>query len=113
MKPDTQTSHSADPAGRRTFSAPGSPGVNTARLRAEIQHQEAKLRVFKLFLLLLGLSLVVFLISSAVVYRNELRRKSERLASAKQDIAELQSSLSDASLSPYRRAGILVRIVNL
>ena len=71
------------------------------------------MRVFRLFLLLLGLSLAVFLIAAAVSYRRESKQKAERLATVKQAIAELQSSLADESLTPYRRAGLLVQIVNL
>ena len=70
------------------------------------------MRVFRLFLLLLGISLAVFLIAAAVSYHRESKRKAERLASVKQTIAELQSSLADESLTPYRRAGLLVQIVN-
>ena len=70
------------------------------------------MRVFRLFLLLLALSLAVFLIAAAVSYHRESKRKAERLTSAKQAIAELQSSLADESLTPYQRAGLLVQIVN-
>ena len=71
------------------------------------------MRVFRLFLLLLGVSLAVFLIAAAVSYHRESKQKAEHLAAVKQAIAELQSSLDDVSLSPYQRAGLLVRIVNL
>ena len=70
------------------------------------------MRVFRLFLLLLGVSLAVFLIAAGVSYHRESKQKSQRLADAKQTLAELESALADDSLTPYRRAGILVRIVN-
>jgi len=69
------------------------------------------MRVFRLFLLLLGLSLAVFLIAAAVSYHRELREKAARLAAAKQTLAGLESSLADESLTPYQRAGLLVQIV--
>ena len=71
------------------------------------------MRVFRLFLLLLGISLAVFLIAAAVSYHRESKQKAERLAAVKQTLAELESSLADESLTPYQRAGLLVRIVNL
>ena len=71
------------------------------------------MRVFRLFLLLLGVSLAVFLVAAAVSYHRESKQKAARLVAVKQAIAELQSSLADESLTPYQRAGLLVRIVNL
>ena len=71
------------------------------------------MRVFKLFLLLLGLSVAIFLISAAVAYRKESKLHAERLAAAKQAVAGVESSLADESLTPYQRASLLVRLVNL
>ena len=112
MKPAPQN-RPADAISRRPFPVTGNPGINTARLRAEIQHQEARMRVFRLFLLLLGVSVAVFLILAVVSYHAETKRKAERLAEVKQAISRLESSLADDSLSPYRRAGLLVELVNL
>jgi len=70
------------------------------------------MRVFRLFLLLLGVSLAVFLVAAAVSYRRESKLHAERLAAAKQTLAGLESALADESLTPYQRAGLLVKIVN-
>ena len=82
------------------------------RLRAELQHEEAKLRIFKIFIALFVLCAGAFLVYSLVSYRAESNEKAKRLSAAKETLAELESGLADASLSPYARASLLVRIVN-
>ena len=82
------------------------------RLRAELQHEEAKRRIFKIFIALFVLCAGAFLVYSLISYRAESNEMAKRLSAAKETLAELESGLADASLSPYARAALLVRIVN-
>jgi formylglycine-generating enzyme required for sulfatase activity len=113
MNPKSDTSRPAAASGKaRPFFPPGSTGASTMRLRAELQHEEAKMRIFKIFMALFVLCVGAFLVYSAISYSSESAAKKKRLATAKQALAELESGLSDASLTPYGRASLLVRIVN-
>jgi len=113
-KTDTHTSRPATASGRpKPFFPPGSTGASTMRLRAELQHEEAKLRIFKIFMALLVICVAAFLVYSVVSWRAESSAKAKRLAAAKQSLAEQESGLTDASLSPHDRAALLVRIVNI
>ena len=111
-KPDKQVSGTATSGRTKPFFPPGSTGATTMRLRAELQHEEAKLRIFKIFIVLFVLCVVSFLVYSGISYRAESRAKAKRLAEAKQTLAELESGFADASLSPHDRAALFVRIVN-
>ncbi len=111
-KPD-DTARSASASGKaKPFFPPGSTGVSPMRLRAELQHEEAKLRIFKIFMALFVLCVGAFLVYSVVSYRAESNEKAKRLSAAKESLARLESGLADASLTPYGRAALLVRIVN-
>ena len=115
MNPKSDSDNTSRPAasGRaKPFFPPGSTGLNTMRLRAELQHEEAKLRIFKIFIALFVLCAGAFLVYSLVSYRAESNEKAKRLSAAKETLAKLESGLADASLSPYARASLLVRIVN-
>jgi len=107
--PDKQT---PGPGSGKAFFPPGSTGATTMRLRAELQHEEAKLRIFKIFMALFVICVGAFLVYSGISYHNESREKARRLDAAKQALAELESGLADPSLSPYGRAALLVRIIN-
>ena len=113
-KSDHQASGSASASGTaKPFFPPGSTGLNSMRLRAELQHEEAKMRIFKIFLALFVLCVGAFLVYSGISYCRESKVKGERLAAAKQRLAELESGLADASLSAHDRAALLVRIFNV
>ena len=113
MNPNPDNTSRPAASGRpKPFFPPGSTGATTMRLRAELQHEEAKLRIFKIFMVLLVLCVGGFLVYSFLVWRAESGEKAKRLAAAKQTVAELESGLADTSLSPYGRAVLLVRIVN-
>ena len=112
-KPDNQASgNAADSKKAKPFFPPGSTGASTMRLRAELQHEEAKMRIFKIFMLLFVLCVGAFLVYSGISYHAESKAKAKRLDAAKRTLAELESGLSDASLSPHDRAALLVRIAN-
>ena len=96
----------------KPFFPPGSTGLNSMHLRAELQHEEAKLRIFKIFIALFVLCVGAFLVYSAFAYVSESKAQAERLDAAQQKLAELESGLADASLTPYNRAALLVRILN-
>ena len=107
------TSKPASSGTAKPFFPPGSTGVSTMRLRAELQHEEAKLRIFKIFMALFVLCVGAFLVYSVISYRAESNEKAKRLSTAKESLAKLESGLADASLTPYGRAALLVRIVNV
>ena len=112
-KPDKQVSGTAASGRTKPFFPPGSTGATTMRLRAELQHEEAKLRIFKIFMALFVLCVGAFLVYGGFSYFAESKAKEKRLDAAKQTLTELESALADASLSPYDRAALLVRIVNV
>ncbi len=102
----------AAPKKAKPFFPPGSTGLNSTHLRAELQHEEAKLRIFKIFIALFVLCVGAFLVYSAFAYVSESKANAERLAAAQRKLAELESGLADASLTPYKRADLLVRVLN-
>lgn len=113
MNPNPDSSSRSAASGKpKPFFPPGSTGATTMRLRAELQHEEAKLRIFKIFMVLFVLCVGTFLVYSGISYYRESKAKAKRLDAAKQALVELESGLADPSLSPYGRAALLVRIVN-
>lgn len=71
------------------------------------------MRIFKLFLTLHGICVAAFLVCAGVSHWAKTNNeKTRRLTAAKQELAKLESELADASLSPYGRATLLVRMVN-
>ena len=110
--PGNKSGHVAAPKKAKPFFPPGSTGASTMRLRAELQHEEAKLRIFKIFIVLFVLCVGAFLVYSAFAYVSESKAKAERLDAARQKLAELESGLTNASLTPYQRAELLVRVLN-
>ena len=113
MKPNPDSSSRPAASGKpKPFFPPGSTGATTMRLRAELQHEEAKLRIFKIFMVLFVLCVGAFLVYSGISYYRESKAKAKRLDEAKQTLANLESGLADALLSPHDRAALLVRIVN-
>ncbi len=113
MNPNSDTSRPASSGRPKPFFPPGSTGATTMRLRAELQHEEAKLRIFKIFMALFVLCVVAFLVYSGIAYYSESKANAKRLSAAKQSLATLESGLADASLSPHDRAALLVRVVNV
>ena len=114
MNPNPDSSSRPAASGKaKPFFPPGSTGATTMRLRAELQHEEAKLRIFKIFMALFVLCVGAFLVYSGISYYAESKAKAKRLDEAKQALAELEFGLADASLSQYGRAALLVRIVNV
>ena len=112
-KSDDTSRRPAAASGRaKPFFPPGSTGVSPMRLRAELQHEEAKMRIFKIFMALFVLCVGAFLVYSVISYRAESNAKAKRLSAAKESLAKLESALADASLLPHDRAALLVRIVN-
>ena len=109
---DDNTPRPAASSQAKPFFPPGSTGATTMRLRAELQHEEAKMRIFKIFMALFVLCVGAFLVYSVISWRAESGTKAKRLAEVKQSLAKLESGLADAALSPHDRAALLVRIVN-
>ena len=99
-KPDS-SSRPAASGKAKLFFPPGSTGASTMRLRAELQHEEAKLRIFKIFMALFALCVGAFLVYSVISWRAESGAKAKRLDAAKQTLVKLESGLDDAALSPY------------
>ena len=100
MNPNPDNSSRPAASGKpKLFFPPGSTGATTMRLRAELQHEEAKLRIFKIFMALFVLCVGVFLVYSGISYHAESGAKAKRLAEAKQTLAKLESGLADTSLS--------------
>lgn len=107
------TSRPAASGKPKPFFPPGSTGASTMRLRAELQHEEAKMRIFKIFMVLFVLCVGAFLVYSVISWRAESGAIAKRLAEAKRNLAKLESDLAETSLSPYDRAALLVRIMNV
>ena len=112
MNPNPDTSRPVGPGKGKPFFPPGSTGVTTMRLRAELQHEEAKMRIFKIFIALLVICVGAFLVYSGISYYSESAATKKRLTEAKDALAKLESGLSDDTLSRHARASLLVRIVN-
>ena len=112
MNPNPDTSRPAGPGKGKPFFPPGSTGATTMRLRAELQHEEAKMRIFKIFIALLVICVGAFLVYSGISYYSESAATKKRLTEAKDALAKLESGLSDDTLSRHARASLLVRIVN-
>ena len=112
-KHDDTSRSAAVPGKTKPFFPPGSTGATTMRLRAELQHEEAKMRIFKIFMTLFVFCVGAFLVYSIISYRAESQDKAKRLSASKETLAKLESGLADASLSPHARASLLVRIVNV
>ena len=111
--PDSETTPPAAAPGRKQpFIPPEKAAVSSMRLRAELQHEEAKMRIFKTFIVLLTISFAAFLVYGGIVLRSEMKEKQARIADAKKTLSELDSALADASLSPYARASLLVKKIN-
>ena len=109
-KSDPETPRpAAGPEKKKPFIPPEKAAVNSMRLRAELQHEEAKMRIFRTFIVLLAICLAGFLVYGVTVWRLEAKEKQARIADAKKTLAELDSALADASLSPYARASILIK----
>lgn len=114
MNPNPDSSSRPAATGRpKPFLPPGSTGATTMRLRAELQHEEAKLRIFKIFMVLLVLCVGAFLVYSVIAWREEAGEKAKRLEFMKQALAKLESDFDDPSLSPHDRARALVGIIAL
>ena len=113
--PDDQASGgSSAPKKAKPFFPPGSTGATTMRLRAELQHEEAKLRIFKIFIALFVLCVGAFLVYSGISYHRESKAKAEKLAFMKQLIAIKDKVLDDNSTaSPYVRARLFVELIDL
>ena len=63
-KSDKPSRPAPGPGNAKPFFPPGSTGASTMRLRAELQHEEAKLRIFKIFMVLFVLCVGAFLVST-------------------------------------------------
>ena len=113
QKTDSEPGRPAGSGKTKPFFPPGSVKLNSMQLRAELQHEEAKLRIFTLFLALLGICVAAFLVCSVISYRANSKEKTQRLNAVKQELARLESALADTSLSPHARATLLVRMVNV
>jgi len=115
QNPDKQTSAPADgPKKAKTFFPPGSTGASSMRLRAELQHEEAKLRIFKIFMALFVLCIGAFLVYSAIRYCSDLKENAKELESVKQKIAAREALLDKYSEKPpHFRACVLVSIIEL
>ena len=70
MNPNSDPDKTPRPASgskkAKPFFPPGSTGLNSTRLRAELQHEEAKLRIFKIFIALFVLCAGAFLAMLAI-----------------------------------------------
>ena len=68
MNPNSDPDKTPRPASgsnkAKPFFPPGSTGLNSTRLRAELQHEEAKLRIFKIFIVLFVLCVGAFLVKN-------------------------------------------------
>jgi formylglycine-generating enzyme required for sulfatase activity len=113
MNPKSDDTSKPAASGRaKPFFPPGSTGASTMRLRAELQHEEAKMRIFKIFMALFVLCVGAFLVYSVISYRAESAEKTKRLAEAKQTLVKLESGLAAASMPSHDRAALLVRMIN-
>ena len=115
MNPKTDSSPRPAASGRtKPFFPPGSTGATTMRLRAELQHEEAKMRIFKIFMVLFVLCVGAFLVYSGISYYRESKAKAKELALIKELIAIKEKVLDENStVSPYVRARLLVELIDL
>ncbi len=112
-KPDS-SSRPAASSKTKSFFPPGSTGAAAMRLRAELQHEEAKLRIFKIFMVLFVLCVGAFLVYSGISYYRESKAKAKELALTKEIIAIKEKVLDENSTaSPYVRARLLVELIDL
>ena len=112
-KPDS-SSRPAASSKTKSFFPPGSTGAAAMRLRAELQHEEAKLRIFKIFMVLFVLCVGAFLVYSGISYYRESKAKAKELALIKEIIAIKEKVLDENSTaSPYVRARLLVELIDL
>lgn len=111
--PDNKSGRAAAPKNAKPFFPPGSTGASTMRLRAELQHEEAKLRIFKIFMALFALCVAAFLVYSGISYYGESKAKAKELASVKSLIAANEKELEGDSITPHDRARLLVRIIDI
>ncbi len=109
----TPRSASGSPKAKQFF-PPGSTGLNSMRLRAELQHEEAKLRIFKIFIALFVLCVGAFLVYSGISYYGETKAKAKELDRVKQLIESRENELRiNAERSPYLHARALVELIDL
>lgn len=115
QNPDKPTpGHAAGPEKAKPFFPPGSTGAGTMRLRAELQHEEAKLRIFKIFMALFVLCVGAFLVYSGISYYRESKAKAKELDRVKQLIESRENVLNAKSVeNRYSRACVLVEIIDL
>ena len=115
MNPNPDSSSRSAASGKaKPFFPPGSTGATTMRLRAELQHEEAKLRIFKIFMVLFMLCVGAFLVYSGISYYRESKAKAKELALIKELIAIKEKVLDENSTaSSYVRARLLVELVDL
>lgn len=112
-KPDS-SSRPAASSKTKSFFPPGSTGAAAMRLRAELQYEEAKLRIFKIFMVLFVLCVGAFLVYSGISYYRESKAKAKELALIKEIIAIKEKVLDENSTaSPYVRARLLVELIDL
>ena len=112
-KPDS-SSRPAASSKTKSFFPPGSTGAAAMRLRAELQHEEAKLRIFKIFMVLFVLCVGAFLVYSGISYYRESKAKAKELALIKEIIAIKEKVLDENSTaSPYVHARLLVELIDL
>jgi formylglycine-generating enzyme required for sulfatase activity len=113
-KPDNPSGRAAAPKKAKSFFPPGSTGSSTMRLRAELQHEEAKLRIFKIFLALFVLCVAAFLVYSGVLYYKESKAKAKELDFVRSLVAAKEKELENNSIaSPHDRALMLVDLIDL
>ncbi|MBR6239836.1 MAG: hypothetical protein IKQ82_00105, partial [Lentisphaeria bacterium] len=115
MNPNPDKSSRPVASGKsKAFFPPGSTGATTMRLRAELQHEEAKLRIFKIFMVLFVLCVGAFLVYSGISYCRESQAQAKKLALINDLIAIKEKVLDDNSTaSPFVRARLLVELIDL
>ena len=113
--PDEQASGAASGSKKaKPFFPPGSTGATTMRLRAELQHEEAKLRIFKIFMALFVLCVGAFLVYSGISYYRESREKAKERDLVKRQISAKENELvTNSAASPHLRARLLVELIDL
>ncbi|MBR4253786.1 MAG: formylglycine-generating enzyme family protein [Lentisphaeria bacterium] len=114
QNPDEQASGAAGSKKAKPFFPPGSTGATTMRLRAELQHEEAKLRIFKIFMALFVLCVGAFLVYSGFSYYRESREKAKERDLVKRQISAKENELvTNSAASPHLRARLLVELIDL
>ena len=115
QNPDEQASGAASGSKKaKPFFPPGSTGATTMRLRAELQHEEAKLRIFKIFMALFVLCVGAFLVYSGISYYRESREKAKERDLVKRQISAKENELvTNSAASPHLRARLLVELIDL